>query len=88
MEAALTDMGGLDWQSRETPEDGFYLRGLTPNGVKVRLLAQGARFLAEIHFPIGVGWTRFDDAQKREFIRWLDAQILSAVKAADLRDEP
>ena len=87
MEEALAGAGGLDWQSRETPEDGFYLRGLTKNGVKVRLLPRGERVLAEVHFPIGPGWTRFTDEEKTEFMRWLDAQILTAVKAADLRDE-
>lgn len=88
MEPALAAAGGVGWQSRETPADGYYLRGLTNNGVKVRLLERGDRILAEVHFPIGPGWTRFDEQQQQEFMRWLDAQILSAVKAADLRDEP
>ncbi len=88
MEKPLVTAGGLDWQSRETHDDGFYLRGLTPNGVKVRLLARADRFAVEVHFPIGAGWTRFTDEQKREFIAWLSSHVLAAVGAKDVRDEP
>lgn len=88
MEKPLVAAGGLDWQSRETPVDGFYLRGLTANGVKVRVLDRGARFAIEIHFPIGAGWTRFTEEQKREFVAWLSSHVLAAVGATDVRDEP
>lgn len=88
MEKLLVAAGGLDWQGRETPGDGPYLRGLTPNGVKVRVLDRGARFAIEIHFPIGAGWTRFAEDQKREFIAWLSSHVLVAVGATDVRDEP
>ena len=90
MEQPLADAGGLEWQSRKSEAGETYLRGLTNNGVKVRILppALGGRWIAEIHFPIGKGWTRFSDDEKRELVRWISSQILGAIKGSDIREEP
>jgi hypothetical protein len=84
MEPRLAGSGALAWQSRENATDGFYLRGLTPNGVKVRLLARETRFVAEVWFPVGPGWPRFTDAQKEAFVKWLVDLVLPAAGAKEI----
>ncbi|HVO29574.1 MAG TPA: hypothetical protein VMV18_02515 [bacterium] len=86
MEPALAGVPGVQWQILGGA-DGDYLRGLTPNGVKIRLVPRAARFGAEIFFPIGPGWTRFTDEQKRAFVEWTKTQLLAAIAASDVRDE-
>ena len=84
---AVKAVPGLDWQERESPAEGRYLRGLTTNGVKVRLVRAGARVIAEIHFPIGPGWTRFTDPEKSAFVDWTRSSVFAALGATDEREE-
>jgi hypothetical protein len=85
MEPRLQQAGGLDWQSR-TAAQGFYLRGLTANGAKVRLLRAEPGYLAEVHFPIGPGWTRFADPEKAAFLAWVKELLTATAAGSNYQD--
>ena len=83
MEAPLSRVPGISWQTMQNPS-GSYLRGLTPNGVKIRLVPRDGRWEAEIFFPVGPGWTRFSDDEKRAFVEWTKGTLLAAIGATDV----
>lgn len=90
MLGALAGISGIDFQSLDGPAGG-YLRGLTANGVKIRLVPAGGGpggYAAEIFFPVGPGWTRFDDAQKEDFVAWSRGTLLAAARATAIRNAP
>jgi len=81
-------VGGVKWQIRESEQEGRYLKGLTSEDVKLRILKEGSKFSIEVHFPLS------DEAEpllspmdKRAFMKRVDGHVLAAIKAANIRDD-
>jgi len=76
---------GVEWSIRESDSDGRYIKGLTKEGVKLRILTEGTKFSAEVYFPLSPdAKPLLSDADKRSFLKRLDAHVLAAVKATNV----
>lgn len=78
---------GVEWGIRESEHEGRYVKGLTTEGVKIRILSEGTRFSAEVYYPLSPdAKPLLSDAEKRSFSKRLDAHVLAAIKATNVTD--
>lgn len=81
-------ISGVEWGIRESDADDRYVKGLTKEGVKLRILSEEPRFSVEVYFPVAAdGGSTMSDADKRAFLKRLDGHVLTAVKAQNVKDE-
>lgn len=79
---------GIEWGVRESEHEGRYIRGMTKEGVKIRILAEEPRFSVEVYFPVSEdGSSVLPAMDKRAFLKRLDGHVLAAVKAANVKDD-
>lgn len=83
-------VGGVEWGIRESDAEGRYVKGLTSEGVKLRIVEEGppGEYAVEVYFPLS------DDAEpllspmdRRAFMRRLDGHVLAAIRAANVKDD-
>lgn len=89
MLAALTArVTGVEWGIRESDSDGRYVKGMTREGVKIRILEEeGTKFSVEVYYPLSPdAKPLLSDADKRSFAKRLDAHVLAAIKATNVTD--
>lgn len=80
-------IAGVEWGVRESEYDGRYIKGLTKEGVRLRILEEEPRFSVEVYFPVtGEGTSAMPAMDKRAFLKRLDGHVLGAVKAANVKD--
>ena len=72
----------IAWSTRESEYDGVYVLGRTADGIKIRIVDEGARFAVESWFPPAMA-----AAARRAFAARVAAQILPAVQAEDVVEE-
>jgi hypothetical protein len=76
----------MNWRMGESHYEGDYVKGATPDKISVRILEEAGRFCVETYFPLSQDATPLlSDAAKREFLLWLEQQLLVAIGAAELR---
>jgi hypothetical protein len=81
-------IAGVEWGVRDSEYDGRYIKGLTKEGVKIRILSEEPKFSVEVYFPVaGDGSSVMEAMDKRAFLKRLDGHVLGAVKAANIKDE-
>jgi hypothetical protein len=83
-------VGGVEWTVRESEHDDRYIKGLTSEGVKLRILQEGpaGKFTVEVYFPLSdSAEPLLANADKRAFLKRLDGHVLAAIKAANIKDE-
>jgi hypothetical protein len=83
-------IGGIEWTIRESEHDGRYIKGLTSEGVKLRILQEGPgeKFTIEVYFPLSdEAEPLLSNADKRAFMKRLDGHVLAAIRATHLEDE-
>jgi len=81
-------ISGVEWGIRESESEGRYVKGMTKEGVKIRILQEEPRFAVEVYFPVSPdGASVLPDADKRAFMKRLDGHVLAAIKAANVKDE-
>lgn len=81
-------VAGVEWGIRESEADDRYIKGLTKEGVKIRLLYEDPKFSVEVYFPVTPdARSALSDADKRQFMKRLDGHVLAAVKAANVKED-
>ncbi len=81
-------VGGIEWGIRESDTDDRYLKGLTGEGVKLRILKEGGKFAVEVYFPLSEdAEPLLSNADKRAFMRRLEGHVLAAIQASGIQDD-
>lgn len=81
-------IGGVEWSIRESDVDDRYIKGMTSEGVKIRILHEDPKFSVEAYFPLNEDASpKMSNADKRAFLKRLDGHVLAAVKAQNVKDE-
>lgn len=81
-------IAGVEWGVRDSEYDGRYIKGLTKEGVKIRILEEEPRFSVEVYFPVAEdGSSAMHAMDKRAFLKRLDGHVLGAVKAENIKQE-
>lgn len=88
-------IAGVEWGVRDSEYDGRYIKGLTKEGVKIRILEEAPRdvrqslspFSVEVYFPVAEdGGSVLEAMDKRAFLKRLDGHVLGAVKAENIKE--
>src|SRR5689334_10796877 len=91
MLAQLGDrIGGVEWGIRESDHDDRYIKGMTGEGVKLRILSEGGpgKFAVEVYFPVSPeSEPLVSNIDKRAFMKRLDGHVLAAIKATNVKDD-
>ncbi|MFO0593394.1 MAG: hypothetical protein U0441_37980 [Polyangiaceae bacterium] len=89
MLAALSArVGGVEWGIRESDVDDRYIKGVTSEEVKIRVLFEDPKFSVEVYFPLNEDASpKMSNADKRAFLKRLDGHVLTALKAQNVKDE-
>lgn len=81
-------IAGVEWGVRESEHDGRYIKGLTKEGVKIRIVDEDPKFSVEVYFPVAEdGSSTMHAMDKRAFLKRLDGHVLGAVKARNIQEE-
>lgn len=81
-------IAGVEWGVRDSEYDGRYIKGLTKEGVKIRILEEAPKFSVEVYFPVAEdGGSVMEAMDKRAFLKRLDGHVLGAVKAENIKGE-
>lgn len=83
-------VGGVAWGIRESEAEGRYVKGLTSEGVKLRILKEGPgdRYAVEVYFPLSEeAEPALSHADKRAFMKRLDGHVLAALRATNIKDD-
>lgn len=89
MFASLTArVQGVEWTIRESENEGRYIKGVTSEDVKIRVLFDDPKFSVEVYFPLREDASSvLENADKRAFLKRLDGHVLTAVKARNVKDD-
>ncbi|MBK8258630.1 MAG: hypothetical protein IPK82_38965 [Polyangiaceae bacterium] len=83
-------LDGIVWSIRDGEYDDRYVKGMTSDGVKVRILSENDHggFSVEVYFPLTENaQSVLSNADKRAFMKRLDGHVLTALKAQNVKEE-
>lgn len=83
----LKTLPGFEWSLRESEYDDVYIKGMTPQGIKIRILEYPKNFELEIYFPIENEQSMLSEDQKEAFLQNTVPEILKVVQAENIKVE-